>query len=141
MYIERVVQVEQDLRAINKKAIISHWDKLDVMSLLKIQPSENKAQQMEHKVAHWSSCSVDIPNPINSDRLSSIIDAIPMEILRVKGCTRVDDNEHYSHFERTPSGEVFVRAYNGTPVTGAKLLTIGPGSDPRFLRELISKVE
>jgi len=134
---KRVEQVERDLRLINKKSTISHWDKLDIMTLLELQPSENKAQKMKHKKSHWSSCSVDLPNPINSKRLSRIIDRVPAEILRVKGCTRVDENEHYSYFERTPDGEVFVRAYHGTPITGPKILTIGPGSDPELLRDLI----
>jgi hypothetical protein len=82
---------------------------------------------------------VDLPDPISSTKLTGIIDSIPGTILRVKGCTRVDDDENYSHFERTPNGDVFVRPYNGVPITGPKLLTIGPGSDPGFLGNLISK--
>lgn len=137
--IERVVEVEQDLGGINGKAIIYHWDKLDLKGLSDLHPSDNKAQKMEHKKAHWSSCSVDLPDPISGERLSRVIDNIPNEILRVKGCTRIDDNEHYSHFERTPTGEVFSRPYNGIPITGPKLLTIGPGSDPKLLKGLILK--
>ena len=137
--IERLVEVEQDLRSLNGSAIISHWDKFDVDGLVNLYPSENKAQKMEHQKAHWASCSVDLPDPINFDRLSRIIDSIPAGVLRLKGCTRFDDNEHYSYFERTPSGEVFVRPYNGVPVTGSKLLTIGPGSDPVLLAKLINK--
>jgi G3E family GTPase len=136
--IEKIVQVEQDLREINRNAIISHWDKFDILSLANLEPSENDAQKMEHSKSHWSSCSVDLPDPISSERLTHIIDRVPTEILRVKGCTRVDDNEYYSHFERTPNGEVFVRPYNGTPVTGPKLLTIGPGSDPIKLKNIVN---
>ena len=136
--IERVVQVEQDLREINKKAIICHWDKFDMYSLSELIPVDNETQKMEHVKSHWSSCSVDLPDPINSERLSRIIDNIPAEVLRVKGCTRVDENEYYSHFERTPSGEVFVRPYNSTPITGPKVLTIGPGSDPEKLKSIIN---
>ncbi len=136
--IERLVQVEQDLRMINVTAIITHWDKLDITSFCKLNPSNNKAKKMEHNKSHWSSCSVDLPDPIDSVKLTKIIDSIPQEVLRVKGCTRVDDNKHYTHFERTPNGEVFVRPYNGgEPVTGPKLLTIGPGSDPEMLKNLI----
>ena len=56
----------------------------------------------------------------------------------MKGCTRVDDDENYTHFERTPTGEVHVRPYNGIPITGPKLLTIGPGSDPELLKNILS---
>ena len=135
--IERVVQVEQELRGFNKKAEILHWDKFDIDGLTELEQSQNETNKMNHQKAHWSSCSIDLPDPIDSIRLTKIIDSIPNEILRVKGCTKVDDNEYYSHFERTPSGDVFVRPYNGTPVTGPKLLTIGPGSDPHLLRSLI----
>ena len=135
--IERVVQVEQDLRAINKNAIITHWDKLDVEELASLHPSDNAAKKMDHKKAHWSSCSIDLPDPMDSELLTRVIDRIPSDILRVKGCTRVDKNENYSHFERTPSGEVSVRPYRGKPITGPKLLTIGPGSDPDMLKTLI----
>jgi G3E family GTPase len=137
--IERLVQTEQDLRSVNKTAIICHWGKFYVDVLFKLYPSENKAQKMEHKKAHWSSCSVDLQDPISSEKLTRIIDSVPAGVLRLKGCTRVDDNEHYSHFERTPSGEVFVRPFNGVPTTGPKLLTIGPGSDPGLLADLINK--
>jgi G3E family GTPase len=137
--IERVVEVEQDLRVMNSKARLIHWDEFAVEEISDLSPSENKAQQMEHKKAHWSSCSVDLPDPIDSGRLTRVINSIPSQTLRVKGCTRVDKDEHYSHFERIPNGEVFVRPYNGTPITGPKLLTIGPGSDPNFLIKLIQK--
>jgi G3E family GTPase len=137
--IQRIVQVEQDLKDINKAVIIYHEDSFDINRLPELHPSKNKAKTMEHKKSHWSSCSVDLPDPINSERLTRIIDSVPAGILRVKGCTRVDDNSHYSHFERTPNGEVFVRSYNGIPVTGPKLLTIGPGSDPNLLLSIIDK--
>ena len=136
--IERVVQVEESIRTLNQSVTIYPWNKFGIDELASLKPSDNNASKMDHKKAHWSSCSVDLPDPIDSVKLTKIIDGIPGKILRVKGCTRVDDDENYSHFERTPNGEVFVRPYNGTPITGPKLLTIGPGSDPEMLKELIS---
>jgi G3E family GTPase len=138
--IERVVEVEQDLRNLNSKAIITHFNKLDIKSLPELHPSENQANKMDHHKSHWSSCSVDIPDPISSERLNRIIEKIPSEILRVKGCTRVDQDEYYSHFERVPDGEVYLKSYYGKPVTGPKLLTVGPGSDPEKLLEIVQTV-
>lgn len=135
--IERLVQVEQDIRSLNKVAAIKKWNQLDIAALSKLDSNDETTTKMDHKKAHWSSCSVDFPDPINLQSLESIVSKVPKEILRVKGCTRIDKNEHYSHFERTPSGEVFIRSFNGTPITGPKLLTIGPGSDPEMLKALI----
>jgi hypothetical protein len=57
----------------------------------------------------------------------------------VKGCTRLDEDETYSYFERNPLGEVFIRPYNGVLTTGPKLLTIGPGSDPEQVSKIIKQ--
>ena len=137
VYIERVVQVEQDLCELNSKAQIVHWDSFDALSLIKLDTNKNNSIKMEHNKAHWSSCSVELPDPISSKKLTQIVGSISKNILRVKGCTRLDDNDFYSHFERTPTGELYIRPYNGKPVTGPKLLTIGPGSDPEILNTLI----
>lgn len=134
---DRVVQVEKDLKSINKKAKLIHWNNFNIEILSSLRAVESKVGDMDHDKAHWSSCSVDLPDPISSVVLSRIIDEIPQDILRVKGCTKLDSDKNYTHFERTPNGEVFSRPYNGIPVTGAKLLTIGPGSDPKSLNEIV----
>lgn len=139
--VERVSQVEADLKTLNSHATIKHWDDLDITSFPELRPSENKAQEMDHAKTHWASCSVSLPDPISSERLAKIVKRIPMTILRVKGCTRLDDEEGYSYFERTPNGEAFIRPYNGSLATGARLLTIGPGSDPIVLSHLIHNTE
>lgn len=135
--IQRIVEVEKDLGQLNTNAILVHWDKFDITALSYLHQIDTTVEKMDHRKSHWSSCSVDLPDPMSSEKLSRIIDRIPPEILRVKGFTRVDDNEYYSHFERTPSGEVFVRPYNGSPIMGPKILTIGPGSDPEMLKRLL----
>lgn len=139
--IERVVEVEQDLRLLNSKAIITHWNKLDISTLPELHPSENEAKKMDHHKAHWSSCSVDLPDPVSLERLKSIFEQIPSHILRVKGCTRVEGEEAYTYFERTPNGDAFMKPYNGTLVSGARLLTIGPGSDPEELKRIIESTK
>ena len=92
---------------------------------------------MDHLKSHWASCSVDLPDPMSSDRLKSVLEKIPSTILRVKGCTRLDDNKGYTYFERIPTGQVSMRPYFGDLITGPKLLSIGPGSDPELLTDLI----
>lgn len=135
--IEKLVEVEQDLRSLNSQATITHWDKLDINSFPELRQTTNSAAKMDHHKSHWASCSIEIPDPISSEKLQHIVRQIPKEILRVKGCTRLDNEESYSLFERTPTGEAFISPYYGKPVTGAKLLTIGPGSDPVVLRRII----
>ncbi len=138
---ERVVQVEQDLRKINSLAQIVHWDKFDTESITKLDPNTNEKKEMDHHKFHWASCSVELPDPIEMERLKKIVKQIPAHILRIKGCTKLDDDEGYSYFERIPSGDTFVRPYNGFPAMGAKLLSIGPGSDPEVLNEIIRSTE
>ena len=136
--IERLVEVEQDLRSINSFATITHWNKLDITSFSELQPNNNETKKIDHHKTHWSSCSVELPAPIKESSLQYIVQNIPSNILRVKGCTRLDNDEHYSYFERTPTGEAFIRPYSGgAPITGPKILTIGPGSDPDKIKELI----
>jgi len=138
--IERLVQVEQDIRNINLKATITHWDKFDISSIPELHPNiDPNAKKIDHHKTHWSSCSVDLPDPMTSDSLNEVLREIPSTILRVKGCTRLDNEEHYTHFERTPTGEVSMWAYHTTPITGPKLVTIGPGSNPSEISELISQ--
>ena len=137
--IEKLVEIEQDLRSFNSQATITHWDKLDINSFPELKQTTNSAMKMDHHKSHWASCSVEIPDPISSEKLQRIVREIPKEILRVKGCTRLDNEESYSLFERTPTGEAFISPYYGKPVTGAKLLTIGPGSDPVVLKKIIDE--
>lgn len=138
---ERVVQVEEEIREINPLAIITPWSKFDFKSLSTLHPIKNETTKMDHHKSHWSSCSVDLPNPLSSARLDRIMNEIPKEILRLKGCTKLDEDAYYSYFERVPTGEVFVRPYSGNLVTGPKLVSIGPGSDPEKLQSIIENSE
>ena len=102
-------------------------------------PSKNRAQKFEHQKAHWASCSVDLPDIPNTASIHAICAALPKSILRVKGCTRIQGDLNFTYFERTPSGEVHIRPFNGIPITGSKLLSIGPGSTPALLENAIKK--
>lgn len=136
---ERVDKITSDLLELNPTAIVKIWSELDPHSLSELTPSTNQAEAMEHLKAHWSSCSVDLPDPISSARLERVLDNIPKSIIRIKGCTKLDEDQHYSYFERIASGEVFVRPYHGTLVTGPKLLAIGPGSNPENLNNILNE--
>lgn len=136
---ERVVEVEQDLRNLNRRATILHWDQLDITSFPELTPNKREADKLDHSKAHWASCSVTLPDPMELEHLKKVVEEIPAEILRLKGCTRLQGEENYTFFERTPSGDVFMRPYNGKPAMGSKLLTIGPGSDPDQLQKIILK--
>ena len=135
----RVDQIRDDIVRLNPSAKVRLWDDLDPHDLVALNPSDNAPKSMDHAQAHWSSCSVDLPDPMTSTRLSYLLDRIPQQILRVKGCTRLDHDAHYSYFERVPSGDTTIKTYYGELVTGPKLLTIGPGSDPEYLSSLIDE--
>ncbi len=130
-------KVINELKLLNATAQIIAMDAIDVALLPQLLPSNNTAQKFDHAKAHWGSCSVDLPNLPNTKSIYGICNALPKSILRVKGCTRIGKDIAYTYFERKPDGEIFIRPFNGIPVTGAKLLTIGPGSDPLVLENAI----
>lgn len=103
----------------------------------KLRAADALSEKLDHQKAHWASCSVDLPDLPDKTCIANICGALPDSIMRVKGCTRVADQEGYTYFERIPGGDVFIRPYNGVPVTGAKLLTVGPGSDHSVLLDAI----
>lgn len=125
------------LNKLNPLAEIINVDEINISLLPKLTPSQNDAQKLDHLKAHWSSCSIDLPNLPNSNCVHAICDALPKDILRVKGCTQIGKEDQYTYFERTPDGEVYVRPFNGVPITGPKLLTIGPGSNLTLLEKAI----
>jgi len=134
---ERRALVVKELQTLNPFADILNMEEVNVALLPKLSPSKNEAQQLDHLKAHWSSCSTDLPHLPDSDCIYTICDKLPKSILRVKGCTRLGNEKHYTYFERTPDGEVTIRPFNGTPTVGNKLLTIGPGSEISILEKAI----
>ena len=137
---DRLKTVQNHLSEVNPLAKQILWDDFLFDDLYTLTPIANRPKEFEHSKAHWSSCSVDLPEPMSLDQIQSLLQMIPKYILRVKGCTRVDESDTYTHFERIPSGEVEIRSYYGKPITGPKLLTIGPGSDPNLLNQLIEEL-
>ncbi|WP_405604936.1 GTP-binding protein [Polaribacter sp. Asnod1-A03] len=132
--------VINELKKVNPFAKIITLDALDVDLLPELSPSKNIAERLEHQEAHWASCSVDLPVLPNIGCIDIICRNIPKSILRVKGCTKIADDENYTYFERTPDGKVFIRPFRGVPITGTKLLTIGPGSLPEVLEKIIKTI-
>ncbi len=133
----RQEEVREALKTLNPMAKITTSEELDVLLLPGLLPSNNKAQNFDHQKAHWASCSVDLPDLPDIASIHDICDLFPKSILRVKGCTIIGEEEKYTYFERKPDGEVHIRPFNGIPITGAKLLTIGPGSEHSVLESAI----
>jgi len=141
-YIENISEqrknfVIKELNKFNPTAEILNMNEIDVTLLPKLLPSKNKFQKFDHLKAHWSSCSIDLPNLPNTSYIYDICNALPMTIMRIKGCTQIGDKKEFIYFERTPNGKVSIRPFNGVPITGSKLLTIGPGSEPSLLKKVI----
>ena len=135
--LERKNDVIKELNKFNSTAEILDMNDIDVTLIPKLLPSNNKFNKFEHLKSHWSSCSVDLPRLPNYNCIHDICDALPNTIMRVKGCTQLEDEKKYIYFERTPDGEITIRPFNGVPVTGSKLLTIGPGSEQNLLKRVI----
>lgn len=134
---ERKAEVTQSISELNPAAEIMTSEEVDVSLLPKLTPSENEAEKLDHMKSHWSSCSVDLPTLPDSESILKICKALPARLLRVKGCTKIGNEDHYTFFERTPDGTVNVRPFYGEPSTGAKLLTVGPGSEFAVLEKAI----
>jgi len=135
--LERQDFVMRDIKRFNPAADIIASDEIDISLLPKLSPSKNDASKLEHLKAHWSSCSTDLHHLPHIDCIYEICKALPESILRVKGCTKIGNEEQYTYFERTPSGMVNVRPFYGVPTTGPKLLAVGPGSDIAVLEKAI----
>ena len=67
VYIERLVEVQQDLRNVNSEAKIIKWSQLELESFANLKVAEMKGSNMDHNKSHRSSCSVDLPDPISSE--------------------------------------------------------------------------
>jgi G3E family GTPase len=135
----RKAEVIEELIEINPLAEILNMDAIDVSFLPKLLPSKNEAKKMDHHKSHWSSCSVDLPDLPHLDSIYALCRSLPNTILRVKGCTKIGEEQRYTYFERTPDGKVFIRPFNGIPITGPKLLAIGPSSEPSLLNKAIDE--
>ena len=127
-----------DLKKLNPLAKIIDFENIDIALLPKLSPNENEFKKLDHLKAHWSSCSTDLPKLPNIDSIHNICNSLPSEILRIKGCTQIGDDEAYTYFERTPDNTIRVRPFRGIPITGSKLLTIGPGSTIELLKKAIA---
>ena len=134
---ERKNAVIKELKTYNATAEILNIDEVDVTLIPKLLPSKNKFKKFEHLKAHWSSCSADLPQLPNYNCIYDICNALPKTIMRIKGCTQIENKKEYVYFERTPDGKISIRPFNGEPTTGSKLLTIGPGSAPNLLEKAI----
>lgn len=129
--------VIEDIKTRNSTAKIIAMNDIDISLLPELLPSKNNAEKFSHQKAHWASCSTDLPPLSNKNIIFDICSALPKSILRVKGCTQINNEEKFTYFERKPDGEILIRPFNGTPITGAKLLTIGVGSEPSTLKKAI----
>ncbi|WP_042143704.1 MULTISPECIES: GTP-binding protein [unclassified Pseudoalteromonas] len=136
---KRIAFVKQQLKTLNPSATILTSDMLNIEMLPEVSPSHNQADKLPHHKAHWASSSTDLPPLPDYMCVKDICEALPKSILRIKGCTKIANEPHYTYFERCPDGEVYVRPYKGEPTTGAKLLTIGPGSDKALLERVINQ--
>ena len=122
---EREAAVIENLKTLNPLAEIMRMENIDLLP--------------DHHKAHWASCSADLPRLPAINSIDYICKNLPKSILRVKGCTQVGSDEHYTYFARTPDGEVSIKRFYGVPTTGAKLLAVGPSSEVALLENIVRK--
>jgi G3E family GTPase len=135
----RITEVRRSLKELNPTSQILKLEELNIFLLPKLIPSKNNPKKIDHLKSHWASCSIDLPILPNEKSIHSICKSLPKSILRIKGCAKIGSNDAFTFFEQTPDGIVTVRPYNGKPTTGPKLLTVGPGSEPALLSEIVLK--
>ncbi|WP_067147890.1 GTP-binding protein [Pseudotamlana agarivorans] len=133
----RKTAVISSLKNINPLAEITTLELLDETLIPQLKPIKNQIKKLDHLQSHWSSCSIDLPKLSHLNAIKTICNNIPQHILRVKGCTHIAADNHYTYFERTPDGTVSIRKFNGVPITGSKLLCIGPRSSIVILEKAI----
>lgn len=139
---QRLEEVREQLRFLNPHAMILEKGLFKFEDILN---SDSPAKDMtlrkhSHEKSHWSSCQIDLPEVIEEDQLRSFLQAIPDSIIRIKGCTKLAHNsEHFIYFERYLDKQISIRPFPGTPSFGAKLIAIGPGSEPLNLKNLCNK--
>ncbi len=133
----RINEVKNKISEINPVARFMEWEDVGERVIEGVEPATPQKTTMIHEKSHWSSCSVDLVDPMPAKALYEVLDKLPEGIIRIKACTRLDQHDHYSYIEKIGSGEIFVRPYYGDLITGPKLLTIGPGSDPVVIKDII----
>ncbi|WP_289039607.1 GTP-binding protein [uncultured Zobellia sp.] len=134
---ERQTSVINEIKKLNPMAEIIFMNDINISLLPALLPATHPVQEMDHQKAHLSSCSADLPTLPDSQCIHAICNALPKSILRVKGCAQIKGESAYTYFERNPDGSVHIRPFNGIPITGAKVLIIGPGSNPDILKKTI----
>lgn len=137
---ERRKKVIQSVQKINSLARLISLSELDISLLLESTPSENEPEKLDHHKAHWSSCSIDLPDFPCINSVQILCEALPDSILRVKGFTKIGNNQGYTYFEQTPDRQIFTRPFKGVPTMGAKLLTVGLGSSQETLKKALDQV-
>ena len=91
--------------------------------------------------SHWASCNIDLPQLMKQEDLEKLLDSIDEKILRIKGCVKLEEYQgKYVYFERIMGKKIMIRDFPGRPAFGAKLIAIGPGSDPNNLVEILNKI-
>ena len=135
---ERVNQIRQDILHWNASAKILNVEEVQIELLETLRPIQNEVTAMEHHKAHWASCSIPLTKLPNLESIWKLMNGIPSNILRVKGCVQIENEEGYLFFERTPDGEIYTNTNYSEPSTGAALLCIGPGSSKEMLKAALA---
>lgn len=136
---ERLETVRAQLHELNSVAEAVTASALNDLHLTKLIPTTGDVTALDHHKAHWASCSIDLPALPNASCINAICRRLPDTLLRVKGCAKVGNEVDYTYFERDPNGIIGQRPFRGEPTTGAKLLTVGPGSDPALLKQVVAE--
>ena len=98
---ERIEQVKREVKKVNAFAKIVEEDSIAIENILNLDTNSASHIKLEHAKAHWSSCSVALPDPMSSSHLQRVLDGLPEGIIPIKGATRLDEDKGYSYIEDT----------------------------------------
>ena len=133
--------VKEELQAINPAAKILSLNEVAHYSPLEFKPVNSASEKFDHGKAHWASCSIELPPVMSQKALLELLDALPDTILRVKGCTRISGSDYDAYFERVPSGAIKIKPFPGQMLSGPTLITVGPGSEPTLLEDILRSIQ
>ncbi len=90
-----------------------------------------RAKDRRHDANHFSSVQIDLPPIVDRAVLAGFLDALPREVVRVKGLARLADSpEEYHVFQRVEDGETqWLPIGRESRVESPVAVLIGPGLD------------
>ena len=89
-----------------------------------------------HASHHFASLQIDLPETVSRRMVTAFLDALPREVIRVKGLARLTESpEEYHVFQRVDDGPIqWLPIGRTTRLSHPVVVLIGPGIEPEPIR-------